>query len=201
VNLTRLQQVGITVAIACILVAVAVGVYGRTRTPRTPSAAPVYTPPPGPAVPPTVVVQVAGAVVTPGLYTLPRGSRIQQAVEAAGGILSTADMQRVNLAAPVEDGERVDIPAAQPQPTSAAMPTGQASSPARQTPTVPPIVNVNTASLEELQLLPGIGPSLAEEIVRHRQRYGPFRAVDDLHAVPGIGPKRIEEIRPYARTQ
>ena len=200
-SLTRLQQVGITVAIACILVAVAIGVYGRSRSPRPSAAGPVYTPSPGPAVPPALVVQVAGAVARPGVYTLPRGARVQQAVDAAGGALSTADTQRLNLAAPVEDGQRVDVPLAAPQPTGADIPSGPAPSPPPLAAAAPPVLNINAATSEELQLLPGIGPTLAAEILRHRQRYGPFRTIDDLHAVPGVGPKRLEEIRPYARVQ
>jgi len=194
VSLTRLQQIGLSVAILCILGALAVGIYARNRpTPRPPSS-PTYTPPPSPAAPAAVVVQVAGAVVRPGVYTLPRNVRVQQAVEAAGGMLPEADTRQVNLAALVEDGQKVDIPfaAATPPPPVTAPSAGQAPS---------TVVDLNTATAEQLDQLPNIGPTLAERIIEYRQRSGPFRSVDDLNAVPGLGPKRLEQIRPYVTVQ
>lgn len=189
-SLTRLQQIGISVAILCILGALAVGIYARNRPTPPPSSSPIYTPPPSQATPATVVVQVAGAIVQPGVYRLPRDARVQQALEAAGGMLAEADTRQVNLAAPLEDGQKIDIPFA-----AASLPPPASAPPSGQSP--PTAVDLNTATIEQLDQLPDIGPTLAQRIVEYRQRSGPFRSVDDLHAVPGLGPKRIEQIRPY----
>jgi competence protein ComEA len=183
--LTRIQQIGLSVAILCILGALTVGIYGRSHPSTEAPSSPVYTPPTTTSAPATIVVEVAGAVTRPSVYTLPRGARVQNAIEAAGGLLAGADSHRVNLAAPLEDGQKVDVPfltAAAPAPPAGA-----------QTSAGP--TNLNTATAEELEPLPGIGPVLAKNIVDYRQRSGPFQSVDDLHAVPGIGPKRIEQIR------
>ncbi len=185
--MTRIQQIGLSVAILCILGALVVGIYARSHPSSGPPSSPVYTPPATTSAPATIVVQVAGAVTRPSVYALPRGARVQQAIDAAGGPLASADTQRVNLAAPLEDGQKVDIPflaAAAPAPSAGA---------GAQSPTTP--LNLNTATAEELDRLPGIGPVLAKKIVDYRQKSGPFQSVDDLHAVPGIGPKRIEQIR------
>ncbi len=189
-NFTRAQQIGSSVAILCILAALAVGIYGRSRPTPTTSSTTVYTPPPSPAVPATIVVQVAGAVVRPGVYTLPREARVLQAVEAAGGMLPEADGGQVNLAAPLEDGQKVEVPFAAPNLPLAATAPPEAEA-------EPTAVDLNTATAEELDQLPEIGPTLAQRIVDYRQRFGPFQSVDDLHAVPGLGAKRIEQIRPY----
>jgi len=127
----------------------------------------------------TVVVSVVGLVAEPGLVTLPAGSRVADAVEAAGGLLPKADPASVNLAAVVADGQQVAVgvpaaPAAGGGPAAAA---GGGST-----------VNLNTAGAAELDALPGIGPVLAQRIVDHREQHGPFQRVEDLQDVPGIGP-------------
>jgi competence protein ComEA len=144
-------------------------------------------PPPSPA---PLRVHVSGAVAHPGVYSLPRGSIVQQAIEAAGGALTDADLDRVNLAAPVDDGQQVRVPfVTQPPPEGATAVLPGPDPPATG------LVNINTATAPELELLPGIGPSLAQSIVAYREAHGLFREVEDLLDVPGIGPAKLEQIR------
>jgi competence protein ComEA len=140
------------------------------------------TGPPG-----TVVVSVVGRVSRPGLVTLPEGARVADAVEAAGGPLPGADVTGVNLAALVADGQQVavGVPGADPLTSSAGAPSGTGGGGA---------VDLNTAGAAELEGLPGVGPVLASRIVEHRERNGPFEAVEDLQDVPGIGPAILEGI-------
>jgi len=132
-----------------------------------------------------VVVDVAGAVRRAGLYRLPHGSRIADAIARAGGATRGAELDLVNLAAPLADGEQILVPR-----RGAAAPAGAGGPSA---PTAP--VDLNSASAEQLDTLPGIGPVTAQKIVDYRQAHGPFTSVDDLDAIPGIGPARIENLR------
>ncbi len=129
-----------------------------------------------------LVVDVAGAVRRPGLYRLAPGTRIADAVARAGGATAKADVNLVNLAAPLADGEQVVVPV-----------RGAAAVAAGALPTAP--LDLNSASAEQLDALPGIGPATAAKIVAYRQAHGPFRSVDGLDAVPGIGPSRIEQLK------
>jgi competence protein ComEA len=141
-------------------------------------------------VPSTVVViDVAGAVRRPGLYRLPQGSRIADAVARAGGMSGRADAALVNLAAPLADGEQVLVPA---RLGSSSAGSGSATPPG-SSPAGP--VDLNTATVEQLDALPGIGPVTAQKIVDYRQEHGPYTSVDDLDAIPGIGPSRIDNLR------
>jgi competence protein ComEA len=141
-----------------------------------------------PAARPQVLVHVVGAVHDPGLYKLRDGSRVADAVELAGGATPKADLALVNLAAPVADGTQVVVPTQVPPAASSAAGGGAAE--ARAGP-----VHLNTATLEELDALPGVGPVTAQKIVDFRQANGAFTSVDELDAVPGIGPARLEELR------
>lgn len=138
-----------------------------------------------------VVVSVVGPVARPGLVTLPAGARVADAVEAAGGLLPEADPASVNLAAPLPDGAQivVGLPGAPPVPGSAATagPGAGAGGGATR-------LDLNTATAADLDGLPGIGPVLAQRIVDHRSRHGPFAAVDQLDDVPGIGPATAAEL-------
>ena len=157
--------------------------------PAAPSAdAPAATPSVGVAAETaaTVVVSVVGLVARPGLVTLPEGSRVADAVAAAGGLLPAADPASVNLAAVVADGEQVavGVPGAGTEgavgPSTGAAGTGP--------------VDLNAATAADLDALPGIGPVLAQRIVEHRERSGPFRTVEQLDDVPGIGPATYAEL-------
>jgi competence protein ComEA len=133
-----------------------------------------------------LVVDVAGAVRRPGLHALGPGTRIADAVAAAGGPTAKADMNAVNLAAPIADGEQIVVPA---RGSGAA----GASSGAGPSPTAP--LDLNSASLEQLDALPGIGPTTAQKILDYRQAHGPFHSVAELDAVPGIGQGRLDQLK------
>ena len=135
-----------------------------------------------------LVIDVAGAVRRPGLYRLPQGSRIADAVARAGGLTRHADSNLVNLAAPLADGEQVLV-AARGVGAAAGLPGGGAQSGP---------VDLNSASAEQLDGLPGIGPVTAQKIVAYRQAHGPFTSLDDLDGISGIGPSRIENLKGLA---
>ena len=144
-----------------------------------------------PSEPTSVVVHVAGAVLVPGVYDLPAGSRVVDAVEAAGGLAPSADPARVNLAAPLADGQRVYVLA-----------TGEDAAPAAPGDTAeagdaqaPGPVNLNTADGPALESLPGIGPATAAAILEHRAKVGRFTSVEQLLDVPGIGEAKLDALR------
>lgn len=155
-----------------------------------------------PPTPVPLLVQVAGAVTRPGVYALPGDARVQDAVQQAGGLSAEADSQAINLAARLKDGERLVIPAlstqAQIDPTgvsrSSEIPTAPAAS---ATPSFP--INLNTASLEELDYLPGIGPVTAQKIISYRNEHGPFPTIEAIQDVPGIGPATFDKIKDLIR--
>ena len=174
----------------------------------------------------TVRVHVAGAVNNPGVYTLPAQGRTVDAIAAASGAAADADLDRVNLAGTLSDGVQIYVPhrgetaaPAQIQPNGGTANAGQGNAangaaqngasqggtqpqPARtltasgsaQKGSTP--VNINTATAEELQSLPRIGPAMAQRIIAWREAHGGFRSVDELDAVPGIGPSMLENLRP-----
>lgn len=153
-----------------------------------------------------VAVHVAGAVLVPGLHVLPSGSRVADAIAAAGGIAPGADLDRVNLASPLLDGSRVWIPSVGQEMPDLVEPqvadrggAGTAGAPqGGGGPGAGSVVDLNAADAAALEALPGVGPSTAQAIVAHREANGPFRSVDELIEVRGIGPAKLEQIRPMA---
>lgn len=158
-----------------------------------------------PPTPAPIQVHVAGSVTHPGVYSLPRASRVQEAIQAAGGLLPEADQSALNLAAQVKDGDRLEVPALPPTPEtitiipgetrysgipSSASPSSFATQPAQGGK-----VNINTANLDELDTLPGIGPVTAQKIIDYRQTYGPFQTVESIVDVSGIGPATFERLK------
>jgi len=140
--------------------------------------------------PSAVVVYVTGAVGAPGVYTLPSPARVTDAITAAGGAASDADLDVVNLAATVRDGERIYVPkAGEPVPPVVAGEVVIDSS----VPAGP--VEINTATVDQLDVLPGVGPATAAAIVAYRDQHGPFQTVDQLAEVRGIGPAKLDAIR------
>ena len=179
------------VALALLLLAVRYVLPAGTTTPAAP-----LPPPPAPGASATgasagrVVVDVVGAVRQPGLYRLPQGSRIADAVAQAGGATGKAQLAQVNLAAPLADGEQVVVP--KRGAVGAVAPSG-AGAGAGTGPAAP--VQLSTATLEQLETLPGIGPVMAQKILDFRTKHGAFSSVDELDAVSGIGPKRLDQLR------
>jgi competence protein ComEA len=144
---------------------------------------------PAPPTPTPVRVHVTGAVVSPGVYSLPLGSIVQDALAAAGGATALADVNHLNLAHRLLDGEQIIVPVLAPTGVAGAQPT--AAAPGAPT----GVVNINTASVAELETLPRVGPSLAQRIVDYRTEHGPFAAVEDVMQVSGIGPSIFAAIK------
>lgn len=141
-----------------------------------------------PPTPEPLIIHVAGAVKNPGVYELPIHGIIADAIEAAGGASEGANLDRVNLAASLKDNQQVFVPSTS-EPTNPAE-TTQGSS----ITSISEKINVNTATISELDQLPGIGPVLAEEIIKHREAFGIFHEAADLLDVSGIGPAKLEKI-------
>jgi competence protein ComEA len=156
----------------------------------TSSIANAVVPPPSTTVASSIVVYVTGAVAVPGIYSLGPAARVNDALIAAGGAATDANLDVVNLAAVVHDGERVYVPAAGETipPAIQAVPSSDGTAPSGP-------VNVNTATAAQLDVLPGVGPATAAAIVAHRDQYGPFQTVDQLGDVRGIGPAKLEAMR------
>jgi competence protein ComEA len=146
-----------------------------------------------------LVVHAAGAVARPGLHTVAAGARVADVVAAAGGLAPDADQDRLNLAAPVADGERLFVPRLGepevPPVVGGSAPAGGGAAGAGGEGGAPGPVDLNTATAEALDALPGIGPSTAAAILEHRERVGPFTSVDGLLDVRGIGPAKLEALR------
>jgi competence protein ComEA len=208
----RDPRVGIVALLVCALVAGGFWFRAGITKPAGAGAGPDASTPGAPAAPgveatttsaatapTTLVVHVAGAVARPGVVTVAAGSRVVDALDAAGGATADADLDRLNLAAPLSDGARIAVPRrGQPPPPLDAGASGGAGAPAGgagdgATAGSGP-VNLNTATQAELESLPGIGPALATAIIDERERSGGFRAVTDLRRVRGIGDARFAQI-------
>ena len=163
-------------------------VYLASRPPRGKGI--LLTPPPTPHF---WVVQVSGAVVYPGVYELPAGSRVRDAVQVAGGLTAEANASAINLAAPLEDGQSIVIQAS----ASLDSLSVQRSNPISVTiePASTRLININIAAPEELDKLPEIGPVIAQRIVDYRTANGPFLTIDEIVKVPGIGQVTFEKIK------
>lgn len=184
-------RAGVAVLLA---VAVAAGLVWYRQAAGAGGGEPLGQPPASPRPAPGTtaarpLVHVAGAVVRPGVYLVPEGARVSDALAAAGGPSPDADLDRLNLAGRVADGQQVHVP-------RRGDPTPAAAGPASSTggPTGP--VDLNAASEAELEALPGVGPSIARAIVEYRRRYGRFASVRDLLKVDGIGTSKFEKLRP-----
>lgn len=185
-EISRRQALAI---VALAIVALALGgrflsARGSTHEPRAARLRPIAS-----RIPARIYVHVAGAVRRPGLYRLAAGTRVNDALAKAGGARPSADLTLVNLAAPLVDGQQVLVPARAPAISALAD-----SSSASGTSTSGPI-HLNSATLEQLDTLPGVGPTTAQRIIDYRSEHGPFTSFDELDAVSGIGPARLEELR------
>ena len=140
-----------------------------------------------------IVVDVAGAVVSPSVVQLHEGNRVQDAIDAASGLAGDADVTSVNRAAKLVDGQQVYVPHEGEDISTRA--SGSASGGASSVTSGSPLVNINLATVEELDTLPGIGPSTAQSIVDDREANGPFASPEDLMRVSGIGEKKFEKLK------
>ncbi|MGD2156038.1 MAG: helix-hairpin-helix domain-containing protein [Anaerolineales bacterium] len=153
-------------------------------------------PPPTPA---SMKIHVSGAVTNPGVYSLSAGSRVQDAIRAAGGISTHGDAEALNLAASLVDGEKVHIPEksqnldSSPNTNPSEAPENQPNQP--QSSTTENLIDINTASQSELEELSGIGPVIAQRIIDYRETSGPFESIEDIQKVSGIGPVTFEKIK------
>jgi competence protein ComEA len=185
--LSRRRLFGVAAALAVLLLLLIRHLGGSGN------AAPAVTPvqpvaKPRAAAPKLVVIDVAGAVRHPGLYRLREGSRIDDAITSAGGPTAKAQLGAVNLAAPVADGEQVVVPG-----RGAAGVLPSAAPAAGSSPSAP--LDLNSATLEQLENLPGIGPVTAQKILDYRQQHGAFHSVAELQGVPGIGPAHMAQLK------
>jgi len=158
----------------------------------------VTNPPRGEAVqllpPPTtapILVYINGGVVQAGLYTLPPGSRVTDAIQAAGGFSSEADTTSINLAELLDDGEQIEVPIKITFFPSTAVPETRTKA---LTP-APMLIDINTATMEQLETLPEIGPKTAQKIIDYREANGPFATIEDILDVAGIGPVTFNQIK------
>jgi competence protein ComEA len=147
-----------------------------------------------------IAVHIIGAVPRPGLYEFPEGARIQDAIDAAGGLLADADESSLNLAAKLEDGQQLDIPYRAGAESSVPVLStpdvfGEDVFPTESSGSLADLVDINTATLEELDALPGIGPTTAQKIIDYRDENGPFNQIEDIMNVSGIGPATFENIK------
>lgn len=204
-NRSNLLSAVIGAAVALIAGFGGLTLFNRTQPapiviqPAPPTAAPTPSPTPGP-----LTVYVNGAVRQPGLYTLPAGSRVAQAVEAAGGLTTAAFGDGLNLAAPLSDGAQVFVPSQEQaerlmgQLLSAPVRSGSAdvggNSAGGETAA---LIDLNRANAAELERLPGVGPATARSILNYREEVGLFQTIEDVMNVSGIGPAKFEQMRPY----
>jgi len=203
---------GRLIASAVAVLIVCGGAYWLVRTPPPPieaalprveaAGSPVLTlpvpvaaaPEVSAAAPSRVTVHVAGSVVTPGVYELASGARVHEAIDRAGGMIGDADVDTLNLAAPLADGSRIYVPAVGEDVSAVVQIEMPFVASAVDAGLVGP-VNVNRATAADLVDLPGVGPATSTAIITERQRNGPFLSVDDLERVPGIGPAKLASIR------
>jgi competence protein ComEA len=189
----ELSRKRLLIAAGCLVLLVFLGSRLLARPQADVALAPPAASPTETATPAArVVVDVVGAVRRPGLYRLAQGTRIADAVARAGGATPKADLALINLAAPLADGEQVVVPRRGSAIPGAAGGTSASSVPGAAPASGP--VHLSTATLEQLDSLPGIGPVTAQKILDYRQEHGAFTSVDELDAVPGIGPARLDQL-------
>jgi competence protein ComEA len=177
------------IAVAVVVIGVVARGHGVGASSGTPVRSQVMaTPAPTATIATSIYVHVAGAVRRPGLYQLPGGTRVAQAIEAAGGPTSRADLDLLNLAEILVDATKVEVPL-----RGGAVTTAPTSPPA----SAPAAVNLNTADQPTLETIPGVGPVTATAILQKRAELGRFDTLDQLLEVTGIGPATLEALRPY----
>ena len=191
-NKSQLAWLIVGALIGAMVIAAALTLARRVRpapiyiTPPAPTPTPLPTATPGP-----MQIYITGEVIHPAVYELPTGTIIQDAVLAAGGFSEAANSEVINLALPLSDGMHIHVPDSESEP---AVTSGNAGVVTSETPGGGPI-NINTATLEELDSLPGIGPGIGQRIIEYRQEVGLFAAIEDIMDVSGIGPAKFEQMK------
>jgi competence protein ComEA len=180
------HKVPVLAAVGLLIVAAGASFALRWRTPEPV----VIEAPPPTATSGPIRVYVSGAVAHPDVYSLPHGTIVKDAVEAAGGAVSDADLDRVNMAQALSDGQQVYIPHVGEAPTPAPASGGGTQAAVPSGP-----ININTATQAELETLPHIGPAIAARIVDYREKNGPFTKIEDIKKVSGIGPATFDDIK------
>jgi competence protein ComEA len=165
-----------------------------TQTPGLTTGTPVTAPSPTTAKPAqtTLVIHVAGKVRRPGLIHTKSGNRVADALEAAGGALPGTDLSTLNLARPLTDGEQILV-------GTPNLPPANSSTTRPATPTATGPIDLNTATIDQLDDLPGVGPVLAQRILDYRTEHGRFTTIDQLQEVSGVGTKKYEDLKPHVR--
>jgi len=176
-NLTKEQRAAVFILVGLIISGMIYGLHERLSKPHSEITASSPS-----AAPKPLLIHVSGAVRRPGLYRLNAGSRLINAVEAAGGFLPSADPSSVNLASPLKDGDRVILPARR-RPESSSDSTGAGG------------VNINTADEKTLESIPGVGKVMAGRIVDYRKKNGRFSSAEDLMKIGGVGEKKFEKMK------
>lgn len=182
--ISRRQAITLVLGIAVVLL-LATRWLGHSAPAAAPAPVAVRVQGAGQTSRPKVVVHVAGAVHVPGLYRLKEGSRVADALARAGGATRKADLEAVNLAAPLVDGEQVLVPRSTSGAPGGPVDSSQPAGP----------VSLSAATADQLDELPGVGPVTAQKIIDYRTAHGAFRSVEELDAVPGIGPARLDTLK------
>ena len=190
-------------AMVLLFVIVLAGTIFWLRRPEPTPALTIITPTPrATATLASIIVDVRGAVAKPGVYTLPLGSRVQDALAQAGDVQSNAETRGLNLARKLNDGEQIYVPTVGEATLTPPAPTKSAASGAPAATKAPAgKINVNTATIAELDTLPGIGPTIAQRIVDYRAQNGDFKKIEDLKQVRGIGDALFDQIKDLITVQ
>lgn len=202
------HRIAVVIAVVAVLIAIGITIFATARAPTEEAPPPLPSAISAVPAPPTsssaMVISVVGKVATPGLVTLTSGARVDDAIKAAGGLLPGTDDTALNLARRLTDGEQiyVGIPTPAdadtiPAPDSPGNPT-PANRKGAKTPTAP--VNLNTATTDQLQTLPGIGPAMAQRILTWRAQHGRFDSISQLREVTGIGDARFAKLQKLVTT-
>jgi competence protein ComEA len=172
--------------VGAVVVSLAVLLVRRPEPPRVVVQQPTARPAPSPAVPALLVVHLSGEVIAPGVYQLPVGARIDDALKAAGGPTLDGDIQRLNLAARLADGQQIVVPK-RANPMLAIYSGSPSPTPGR--------LNLNVASVAELDRLPGVGPVTAQRIVAYREQHGPFTSIEQLRQANLVNASTFEKVK------
>jgi competence protein ComEA len=182
------SEVGLVALLGLAVVGASVLVWVRSSDPPAPPVQRVAAPSHAPSPVKRLIVHVAGQVVSPGVYEVPEGGRVKDAIAAAGGAAEPADVNALNLAAPLADGQKITVTKPGEAPSAEVALAGAEAAPGAK-------VNLNSATQAQLEELPSVGPVLAQRIIDYRQTKGTFKSIRQLLDVSGFGPKKYEALK------